>query len=281
MNRVEEEAAGRADDLRQQLGLGTKPIPDIVTLLEGRGLKVFALRLGLDSPWGMYVPRPSHRIVLLNTSLRDTQLRVAAAHELAHDVFGDGAHLDDGGTIPSDGADTGSNAAYAARVERRANAFARGFLLPRGALREAFGPPDVDPERVTADRAFELACRYMISYRHVTTQLYRMDWIDGHRRRSLDADRGKHLASELRRPAQLQRTYPIEYLNRALRAYARHKITFDRLAQFLHWDDDDEHESLRQVLRESRLLHHDDAALGPHVTSRRSDNPGEPALSAR
>ncbi|MDE3102972.1 MAG: ImmA/IrrE family metallo-endopeptidase [Chloroflexota bacterium] len=247
-----------------------QPVGNIVDVLEHAGLKVFALPLGPDSPWAMYVPREGWHAVLLNAHLLEPQIRAAAAHELAHFAFQDGAHLDDASTMPlSDGS---APSGRPDKVERRAEAFARWFLVPRAAL-EKLKPASADGE-VTPQQVFELAAEYTVPYRLVTMHLQVAGFISGNQRRGLDDRRGMNAASVLSRPASA-RAFPREYVENALRAYRKRVISFYKLAQLLRSEDTDIR-GLRAFLLKQGELHEEDAeelveeTVQPDVTGRSS-----------
>ncbi len=103
--------------LRTEWGLGDKPIPNMVALLESRGVRVFSLaddcrEIDAFSFWQGNTP-----IVFLNTIKSSERSRFDAAHELAHLV------LHKHGGIPS------------RTEERDANAFAGAFLMPATSIR--------------------------------------------------------------------------------------------------------------------------------------------------
>jgi Zn-dependent peptidase ImmA (M78 family)/transcriptional regulator with XRE-family HTH domain len=107
----EPEAAART--LRQEWGLGEKPISNMVHLLESKGVRVLSLaenskRVNAFSLW-----RAEKAYVFLNTMKSVENSRFDAAHELGHLV------------LHQDGKTTGRQA------EDQANRFASAFLMPR------------------------------------------------------------------------------------------------------------------------------------------------------
>ncbi len=116
---VDPEAA--AEGLRAQWGLGVQPCPSLVPLLEAHGVRVFSLArladqwVGLDglSFWHGVTP-----VVLIDTAMPTSRLRMSLAHELGHLVLHRAHGMADRRT-----------------AEHEAAKFAAAFLLPRENLR--------------------------------------------------------------------------------------------------------------------------------------------------
>jgi Zn-dependent peptidase ImmA (M78 family) len=113
------EPESAADALRQEWGLGEKPISHMIRLLESKGVRVFSLaenttRVNAYSLW-----RASKPYVFLNTFKSAECSRFDAAHELAHLV------------LQQDGSVTGRAA------EDQANRFASAFLMPKADILSA------------------------------------------------------------------------------------------------------------------------------------------------
>lgn len=105
-----------ASMLRQDWGLGEKPISNSIHLLESKGVRVFSLaenskKVNAFSLWREDVP-----FVFLNTMKTAESSRFDAAHELGHLV------------LHRDGKTTGRKA------EEEANRFASHFLIPQSDL---------------------------------------------------------------------------------------------------------------------------------------------------
>jgi len=99
--------------LRRHWGIGSKPIPHLLKLLEAKGVRVFALaecnkNVDAFSCWRNEIP-----YVFLNTFKSAERSRFDTAHEIGHLVL----HLH-GGTSGRE-------------VEREADQFASAFLIPR------------------------------------------------------------------------------------------------------------------------------------------------------
>ena len=127
-----EDAEELAKDVRQRWGLGTGPLPHLVSLFEARGIRVFELFQGEDDPdfngcsafmsysagSGLDFP-----VVLLNGSHWGERKRFTLCHELAHLILPSSMHY----LLPE------------GVQERLADWFAGALLLPAARLRDQLG----------------------------------------------------------------------------------------------------------------------------------------------
>lgn len=102
-----------AHALRQEWGLGEKPISNMIQLLESKGVRVFSLAENTTHVNAYSLWRKETPYVFLNTFKSAESSRFDAAHELAHLVL----HQDGGGT--------------GRQAEEQANRFASAFLMPK------------------------------------------------------------------------------------------------------------------------------------------------------
>ncbi|WP_227865852.1 helix-turn-helix domain-containing protein [Acinetobacter cumulans] len=105
-----------ADTVRKAWGLGEQPIPNLIALLESKGIRVFSLTdeaQDVDACCRWTSGRP---FIFLNTSRTAERCRFDLAHELGHLV------MHKHGIIEG------------VHVEQEANAFASAFLMPRRSL---------------------------------------------------------------------------------------------------------------------------------------------------
>lgn len=105
-----------ADTVRKAWGLGEQPIPNLIALLESKGIRVFSLTdeaQDVDACCRWTSGRP---FIFLNTSKTAERCRFDLAHELGHLV------MHKHGIIEG------------IHVEQEANAFASAFLMPRRSL---------------------------------------------------------------------------------------------------------------------------------------------------
>lgn len=235
------EVEGRAADLRDRLKLGSGPVADIESALSDAGVAVLVRPLGVRGPDGIYVRRPALSVVLLNGSSYLPRFRFTGAHELGHHQYGIERALD-------------RNVFDAATVEeKRANVFAAAFLVPKSAISARVGyKTEISPERV-----LELATEFGVSYETMVYRLHNCGWLRGgaQRRDELLGARAEIFTDNLRnrRPPR-ETSLPLDYVRRAVRAYADQQIDVGRLAELLLLDDAE----ARRLLGKLHLLHQED-----------------------
>ena len=114
VNVVEADRGARA--LRAHWGLGIEPVPDLVQVLEDRGVKVLATELSGIEGLMAHVRRASGQsvpVVVVNSGACRERQRFTIAHELGHLVLSPGQKV---------------------AAENAANRFAGAFLMPAEAL---------------------------------------------------------------------------------------------------------------------------------------------------
>ncbi len=112
-----------ADQERRRLGIGNAPIGDVSELIASQGIWASGVTLP-DGMSGLFLRHPSIGLaILVNSSHTKGRKRFSYAHEYAH------ALLDRGGNVTISSTDNSSE-----MVEKRANAFAAAFLMPRGTV---------------------------------------------------------------------------------------------------------------------------------------------------
>lgn len=127
-----------AEMLRQRWDLGSRPISNMVHLLESRGVRLLAIttdhgEIDAFSFWRDGVP-----FIFLNTTKSGERQRFDAAHELGHLVLHGEQDLE---------------TADSKIREAQANAFAASFLMPRdGVLSQSMSEPSI--ERILAAKEF-------------------------------------------------------------------------------------------------------------------------------
>ena len=134
-------------ELRSYWGLGERPIPNMVNLLEAHGARVFALvdesgMIDAYSFWREGVP-----YIFLNTMKSAERSRMDVAHELGHLVL----HTNDGGACKN-------------QTEREANQFASAFLMPRGSVLGA-ARRGASLRQVMSDKRFWIVSVANLTYR--------------------------------------------------------------------------------------------------------------------
>lgn len=114
-----------ARDERQRLGLGNAPIPDVSELLVSQGIWASGLALP-DEMSGLFLHHPTIGLgILVNAEHVRARKRFSYAHEYAHALMDRQARVQ---------VSSASNSAEL--VEKRANAFAAAFLMPRNGVTE-------------------------------------------------------------------------------------------------------------------------------------------------
>lgn len=130
-----EEAAAT---LRRLWGLGNAPIPNMVHLLESKGIRVFSLveeTREVDAFCTWYEGKP---FMFLNTIKSAERSRFDAAHELGH--------------LVRDTYTMQHGLAHAPEIERQADAFASAFLMPK--------------ESVAANQPPAYTIKYLMKLKH-------------------------------------------------------------------------------------------------------------------
>lgn len=131
---------------RQRLGLGNSPIPDVSELLISQGIWAS----GLELPTGMSGLFIHHRSIglgiLVNANHVRARKRFSYAHEYAHALLDREVRLQVSST--SNSADL---------VEKRANAFAAAFLMPRGGISEMLSSLDKGRPSRSEQSIFDVA----------------------------------------------------------------------------------------------------------------------------
>lgn len=133
-----------AEEERRRLGLGVRPIADLVNLMAEQGIWAS----GADLPEkmsGLFLHDTSiGLVVLVNASQVRTRRRFSYAHEYAHALL----DRDRPATVTST-----DNAAEL--IEKRANAFAAAFLMPREGVAEAIAALEKGQPSRTEETVFE------------------------------------------------------------------------------------------------------------------------------
>lgn len=110
---------------RARLGLGDAPIADMADLINAQGIWATGVRLPDHMSGLFFNHRLTGLVILVNFGHATTRKRFSYAHEYAHALLDGGR----GGTVT-----TQENASEL--VEKRANAFAAAFLMPRGGVQQ-------------------------------------------------------------------------------------------------------------------------------------------------
>ena len=150
---VRSQAEQNAHELRQWLGLGLRPIRDIVTLLEMEmGVRVYIRRVDGRISGLFAYDDALGACVLLNANHTRERRTQTAAHECAHLLSTRRqAEILDGGFQEN------------SRAERYAAAFARAFLTPPRAVMQKFKEVTAGSEKLTRRHVIVLAHAFGVS----------------------------------------------------------------------------------------------------------------------
>jgi Zn-dependent peptidase ImmA (M78 family)/DNA-binding XRE family transcriptional regulator len=128
-----------ASTLRYEWGLGDKPIPNVIHLLEKHGVRVFSLSEDCNAIDAFSLWHAGTPFVFLNTRKTAERSIFDATHELGHLV------------LHQHGPQTGRDA------ERDADRFAAEFLMPEGGLRSSV------PQNVTVHTLATMKAKWRVS----------------------------------------------------------------------------------------------------------------------
>lgn len=143
-----------AEAVRQHWNLGDRPIPNLIHLLESKGVRVAALDHAYDDVDAFCLYRDGVPYLFLNTAKSAERQRFDAAHELGHLVL----HSE----IDIDKHDSKER-------EAEANAFASNFLMPASAvLAQSMASASVD--RILRAKTF-----WRVSAMAMTHRLHELD----------------------------------------------------------------------------------------------------------
>lgn len=127
-----------AATLRRMWGLGNAPIPNMIHLLESKGIRVFSLAEEAREVDAFCTWHDSKPFVFLNTMKSAERSRFDAAHELGHLVRDVYSML--------------HGQVHGPEIERQADAFASEFLMPK--------------ESVIANRPPAFTIKYLLKLKH-------------------------------------------------------------------------------------------------------------------
>jgi len=140
---------GAAEALRTEWGLGERRCPNLVHLLESRGVRVYSLPRDSRTVHAFSFWHDRRPFVFLTTDTTPEKGRFDAAHELGHLVL----HSHGG--------------AQGRRAEDEANRFASAFLMPRASILAARLPSPL-----TLDNLFPLRPKWNVSIGALVHGLY-------------------------------------------------------------------------------------------------------------
>lgn len=151
-----------AQAVRDRIGLGSNPIPNLGRACEELGLYTYAAPLGINGPDGACVEvvsgNESIAVAVVNGDARSGRRRMTLAHELGHWVSGDAY-----------------DAVGAGDHEKMVNSFAIHFLAPRAGIVQVWNEPR---DWTVRDRALAVGAKFRISWSAAIGQLRNLDLID-------------------------------------------------------------------------------------------------------
>jgi len=142
-----------ADTLREQWELGTKPIPNVIEMLEQRGVKVLEVQ-ATDGFQGFSAEANGRLVIVLNANDDAFRKRFTALHELAHIVLQFTEGLD---------------------IERYCHRFAGAVLFPQQSVMETFSSKR---KKLAFAELLQQKCYYGISIQALLRRLRDLDIIN-------------------------------------------------------------------------------------------------------
>jgi Zn-dependent peptidase ImmA (M78 family)/DNA-binding XRE family transcriptional regulator len=203
----EETPAAAAETLRHHWGLGQRPIPHMIGLLESRGVRVFSLSEDCDAIDAFSIWRDGTPFVFLNTRKTAERSIFDAAHELGHLV------------LHKHGVPQGHDA------ENEADHFASRFLLPEAAIRSQA------PKLPTVAAVAAMKQRWRASTAAIARRLHDLELMTDYQYTQFNkhlSQRGRH-----QEPSPLARETSI-VLKKALGALADEGLDLKAISSALH-----------------------------------------------
>ncbi len=233
---VRAQAEQDATELRQRLGLGISPVPDIVTLLElEMGVRVYVRRFDGKISGLFAYDEALGPCILLNANHPRERRTQTAAHETGHMVSArrepEILHLDE---------------PESSREEKYANAFGRAFLTPARSVIQKFHEVTAGSDRLTRRHIIVLAHFFGVSREAMVRRLEELrltkagtwDWFVANG--GITDEQARQVLGDLPGPdahktdADRPTTLRLNLL--AAEAYRRELLSEGQLARLLHLD---------------------------------------------
>ncbi len=225
-----------AMELRERLGLGIRPIGDIITLLEFElGVRVYVRRLDGHISGLFAYDDAVGACILLNANHPRERRTQTAGHETGHMVSNraraDVLHL---------------NEPENSREKRYANAFGRAFLTPARAVLQKFQDITAGSDRLTRRFIIVLAHYFGVSREAVVRRLEELnlcrpgtwDWFEVNG--GISDEQARQVIGDLRAPdaqkADADRPLSLRLNLLAAEAYRRELLSEGQLSRLLHLD---------------------------------------------
>jgi Zn-dependent peptidase ImmA (M78 family) len=228
---VRAQAEQDATELRQRLGLGISPVPDIVTLLELElGVRVYVRRVDGKISGLFAYDEALGPCILLNASHPRDRRTQTAAHETGHMISNRRAP-----EILHD------NEPENSREERYANAFGRAFLTPARAVMQKFQDVTAGSDRLTRRHIIVLAHFFGVSREAIVRRLEELaltkpgtwDWFEANGK--ITDEQARQVLGDLS-TADADRPTTLRLNLLAAEAYRRELMSEGQLARLLHLD---------------------------------------------
>lgn len=198
-----------AQVVRAEWSLGEKPIPNLVHLLEARGVRVFSLAQECREVDAFSLWRSAQPFVFLNTQKSGEHSRFDAAHELGHLVLH--WHHD----VPQ-----------GKQAEQEAHRFAAAFLMPAAGLSPSAPRYPTLPQLIQAKRPWKVSVAALAHRLHELKAL--TDW----QYRMLCVEVSKH-GYRTKEPSPIHRETS-QILNKVFTALRKEGVTKADIARQLH-----------------------------------------------
>lgn len=239
-----DEAEGRALAVRGQLGLGSDASGNVFELMGHLGLNVVRWPMRADGPDGFYIRKGELAVIAVNSDKRLGRQRFTVCHELGHHLF------DRQSCIDRDIFDTKNV------PERRANAFAAYFLMPREGVQRwierSYGRGQ-RPGTLDAATMVHLGHHFGASFEATLYHLHNLGRLRQHEVEELKKVQPERIARRMGYDLAIEEqewgraVLPPDFVRRALQAYASGDISLARLAELLRTDE----RSARQLAEEA------------------------------
>jgi Zn-dependent peptidase ImmA (M78 family)/DNA-binding XRE family transcriptional regulator len=233
---VRTQAEQDALELRQRLGLGINPVPDIVTLLELElGVRVYVRRFDGRISGLFAYDEALGPCMLLNANHPRTRRTQSAAHESGHFV----STRNEPEILYED--EPGNS-----REERYANAFGRAFLTPARAVMQKFQDVIAGSDRLTRRHVIVLAYFFGVSREAMVRRLEELglikpgtwDWFEDNG--GITDEQERQVLGDLSAPdahkADADRPTTLRLNLLAAEVYRQKLLSEGQLARLLHID---------------------------------------------
>lgn len=241
---VRMQAEQNATELRERLGLGMRPVPDLVTLLDMEiGVRVYVRRLDSHISGLFAFDEALGPCMLLNANHPKERRNQTAGHEIGHFI-----------STRKQPEVLHWNEPENSREERYANAFGRAFLTPARALMQKFQEVTLGSDRLTRRHVIVLAHFFGVSREAIVRRLEELglakpgtwDWFEDNG--GITDEQARQVLGDIAVPdaerADADRPTTLRLNLLAAEVYRRELLSEGQLARLLNLDRLD----LREIL---------------------------------